>query len=221
MTTNPTSATVAVTSSARPTAGPGTAYPRWEPLTGILFAVLFVVGVVASNVPADTASDQAWLRDYSGTRNHVGHLVTAYALVLAGLSLMAFLVMLWSRIRDARVGATSIVPVVAAGMAGALMGVGGVLMGVVSISALRHYPELIRFGSDGGFAMVGVGGMLAAAVSVAWLSVMGRRCGILGPVLGWSGIVVAVLLLGAIAFIPIAALLIWVVAVAVSLIRAG
>ncbi|HEX3930124.1 MAG TPA: hypothetical protein VHW64_05440 [Nocardioides sp.] len=105
--------------------------------------------------------------------------------------------------------ATTIVPVVAAGMAGALLAVGGVLMGVVAISALHGYPEIIRLGSDGGFAMVGIGGMLAAAVSVAWLNVLGLQCGVLGKALGRSGVVVSVLLLGAIAFIPILGLLVW------------
>jgi hypothetical protein len=184
-----------------------------------VFAVLFVAGVVASSPPADSASDSAWLHAYSGTRNHVGHLVTAYCLVLAGLSLMAFLVQLWGRIGAARGVRISIVPVVAAGMAGALMAVGGVLMGVVSIAALHGYPSIIRFGNDAGFAMVSVGGMLAAAVSVGLLSVMGRRSGTLGPVLGWSGLVVAVLLLGAVAFVPIVALLLWATAVSISQLR--
>jgi MFS family permease len=218
MTTKPTTS-IATTEIVDPSGEMSGTPWRWEPVSGLLFVALFALGVVASNVPADTASDRDWLRDYTGTRNHVGHLVTAYCLVLAGLSLMTFLVQLWQRIRTARAATTTIVPVVAAGMAGALMAVGGVLMGVVAVSALRGYPEIIRLGSDGGFAMVGVGGMLAAAVSVAWLSVLGLRCGVLGKVLGRSGVVVSVLLLGAIAFIPIVALLVWVAATSVALLR--
>jgi hypothetical protein len=188
-------------------------------VAGIAFVGLFALGVAASNVPADGASDAAWLKDYAGTRNHVGHLLTAYCLALAGLSLMWFLTALWERVRDADTRTASPVPVVAAGIAGALMSVGGVLMGVVSISALHGYPQVIRLGSDGGFAMVSVGGMLAAALSLAWLSVAARRVGVLGPRLAWTGVAVAVVLLAAIEFIPIVALLLWVLVASVWLLR--
>ncbi len=195
-------------------------HSRGGAVAGIAFVGFFVLGVVASNVPADNASDAAWLKDYTGTRNHVGHLRTAYCLVLAGLSLMWFLTALWERVCDADATRTpSPVPVVAAGMAGALISVGGVLMGVVSIAALRGYPQVIRLGSDGGFAMVSVGGMLAAALSLAWICLEGRRVGVLGTKLARTGIAVAVVLLAAIAFIPIAALLLWVLVTSVWLLR--
>jgi hypothetical protein len=192
---------------------------RWAPASGIAFAVFFVVGVLVSNVPADGASDAQWLRDYSGTRNVDGHLITAYGLVLAGLSLMTFLATLWGRVRVARDELPSPVPLVAAGMAGACMSVGGVLMGVVAISALRRYPELIRLGSDGGFAMVGIAGMLAAALSVACLSVMAREAGVLGRGLATSGLVVSVLLLAAVLFLPVGALVLWVLVTSIALLR--
>ncbi|MBV9830947.1 MAG: hypothetical protein JOZ82_05075 [Marmoricola sp.] len=189
------------------------------PLTGVAFPALFVGGVLASKAPADSATDMVWLHDYAGS-NAAPHVVTAYCLVLAGLSLMTFLVTLWSRIREASPERlVSVVPAIAAGMAGALMSVGGVLMGVVSIHALRGYPELIRLGNDAGFAMVSVGGMLAAALSLVTLSLMARSAGVLGPRLAWSGVVVAGLLPASLLFLPIAALLVWTVAVARSLLR--
>jgi hypothetical protein len=192
---------------------------RWAPASGILFAAFFTISVVASNVPADGASDRQWLGDYSGARNVDGHLATAYCLVLAGLSLMTFLAALWDRIRIARAELPSPVPLIAAGMAGACMSVGGVLMGVVANSALRGYPQVVRLGTDGGFAMVGVGGMLAAALSVACLSVMARRAGVLGRGLATCGLIVAALLLAAVFFLPIGALVLWVVVTSIVLLR--
>jgi hypothetical protein len=192
---------------------------RWAPASGILFAVFFAISVVASNVPADNASDRQWLHDYTGTRNVDGHLVTAYGLVLAGLSLMTFFASLWERIRSRQAAPLSPIPLVAAGMAGACMSVGGVLMGVVANSALRHYPEVIRLGSDAGFAMTGVAAMLAASLSVACLSVMARRTGVLGRRLSACGLVVAVLLLAGVMFLPIGALALWMLVTAIVLIR--
>lgn len=192
---------------------------RWAPVSGILFPVFFVGSVVASNVPADSASDRAWLADYTGTRNVDGHLVTAYCLVLAGLSLTVFLATLWDRVRGAQGRTPNVVPVVAAGVAGACMSVGGVLMGVVANSALRRYPEVIRLGSDGGFAMVGVAAMLATSLSVACLSVMAQRAGLLNRTMSILGLVTAALLLAGVFFLPIGALVLWTIAAAIVLLR--
>jgi hypothetical protein len=192
---------------------------RWAPVSGLAFAIFFVAGVVASNVPADSASDRAWLAAYSSAHS-AGHLATAYSLVFAGLSLATFLCTLWMRVLHAR-SATflSPVPLLAAAVAGSCMAAGGVLMGVVSVAPLRGYPQIIRLGSDGGFAMVGVGAMLAASLSVACLSVMALGAGVLGRRMAWFGIVVSVVLLGGIFFVPIAALIVWTVATAIVLLR--
>jgi len=67
--------------------------------------------------------------------------------------------------------------------------------------------------------MVGVAGMLAAALSVAHLSLLARSAGVFGRKLTVLGLGVAVVLLGAIAFVPIVALLIWAVIASITLLR--
>jgi hypothetical protein len=67
--------------------------------------------------------------------------------------------------------------------------------------------------------MVGVEGMLAAALSVAHLSLLARSAGVFGRKLMVLGLVVAVVLLGAIAFVPIVALPVWLVSASVTLLR--
>lgn len=197
----------------------GGAAGRWSPVSGLAFAIFFVGGVVASNVPADGASDRAWLAAYAGSHS-AGHLVTAYCLVLAGLSLAMFLGTLWMRIlRASDMALPSPVPLLAAAVAGSCMAAGGVMMGVVSTGALRTYPQIIRLGSDGGFAMVGVGAMLATSLSIACLSVMALDAGVMGRRMAWFGIGVSVVLVGGIFFLPIAALIVWTIAVAVVLLR--
>src|SRR5262249_40227634 len=136
-----------------------------------------------------------------------------------------FLTTLWGRIAAARrPEITGPLPLVAAAVAASCICVGGVLMAGIAGSLLigpapMPGADLLRFGNGVGFAMVAGGGMPAAALSVACLSVQARTAGILGRPLMIFGLVVAVLLLGAIAFLPILVLLLWAIFVAVALLR--
>ena len=61
--------------------------------------------------------------------------------------------------------------------------------------------------------------MLATAISIACLSVQAHTAGLFGKRLLWFSLVVSVVLLASFAFLPIAALLVWLIVVAVSLLR--
>ena len=198
---------------------------RWGPLTGIAFVVFFAASVVVSTVPADNASNKDWIAAYTGHSHAARHLATGILLVLAALSLMSFLTILWARIVTTRRPATtSALPLVAAGVSAACIAVGGVLMGGISGAMLTGSApvpdaDLLRVTNDLGFGMVGVAGMLAAALAVAFLSVQARSAEIFGRKLTIFGLVVALVLLGAIAFVPIVALLIWLVIASITLMR--
>jgi hypothetical protein len=198
---------------------------RTAPLSGIAFVVFFIASIVVSSAPKATASDQAWIAAYATHAKQAQHLATGILLVLAGLSLAAFLTCLWQRVRQARPGHDfSPLPVIAAGIAAACMSVGGVLMAGASGSALIGSAPLpgvavLRLGDEVGFAMVAVGGMLAAALSVALLAAQARRAGLFGSRLTRFSVVVAVLLLASVTFVPIVALLIWSLVVATGLLR--
>jgi hypothetical protein len=195
---------------------------RWSPLTGFAFVVLFVVGVVASSPPADGATDAKWIAAYTGNANKAGHIVTGVCLALAGLCLLAFMTALWTRIVDARRPTrVSPLPIVAAGVAAACMAVGGVLMGgaISVMSAPTPDANLLRLCNDIGFTMVGLGGMLAAALSVAAISAQARAANLFGRRMTAFGYVVAVILLAAVLFVPIVALLVWLVVAAIVSLR--
>lgn len=200
---------------------------RVAPYSGIAFVVFFIASVVVSTVPANTASDHAWRAAYATHAKQAGHLATGVLLVLAALSLMAFLTHIWTRVTDARDShRVSPLPVVAAGVAAACIAVGGMLMAAPSGSALIYSQpipgaDILRLGNDVGFAMVGVAGMLAVALSIACLSVQARAAGIFGMRLTRFSLAVAVVLLASVAFVPILALLVWLVTVTVSLHRAA
>jgi hypothetical protein len=200
-------------------------WKRWEPLTGIAFVVLFILSTVVSNVPAATAGDRDWVAAYTGGGNQAGHFATGICLVLAGLCLLSFQTMLWTRIAVAhRPLPVSPLPLVAAGVAAACMGAGGVLMGVISASALLGSgpvpsADVLRMANDTGFGMVALAGMMATALSVAGVTVQAHAAGLFGGRLRVLGLVVAVVLLASLAFIPIVALFAWLVVVSIVLMR--
>jgi hypothetical protein len=202
---------------------------RWAPLTGIAFVVFFLAGVVASTVPSDHASAASWVAAYTGSGKQFSHEATGVLLVLAALSLMSFLAVMWSRIGRLRPGGDhSMVPLVSAGVAAACMSAGGALMGTApgvttsfAGSSAAGAATLVRFANDTGFVLVAVPAMLAAAVAVAGLSVQARRAGMFGLKMEVFGIAVAVILLASLKFLPIAALLIWLIVTAIVLIRHG
>ena len=197
-------------------------WSRYVPLSGIAFVVCFIGSVVASSPPSDSASDTRWIADYATSSNRDGHIATGVLLVLAGLCLLVFLNDLWTRVA-ARRSHTNPLPVAAAAVAAGCMAVGGVAMAATSAMLSNSAPlppaDLLRLGNDTGFAMVGIPGMLATALAVACLAVQAHAAGIFGPRLRAFSLVVAVLLLASFLFLPIAALLFWLVVVAVVLLR--
>lgn len=192
---------------------------------GIAFVVFFLAGVGAGSVPADNSSDAKWVAAYTGHAHQLGHLATGVLLVLAALSLLTFLGTLWSRIADAHAPRRlSAVPLAAAAVSAACIAVGGVAMAAVSgAELLGKFPlpsaDLLRFSNALGFALVAVGGMIAAAFSIACLSVQADRAGVFSPRMATSGVVVAVILLASVAFVPMAALWIWVIVVTIRVLR--
>jgi hypothetical protein len=198
---------------------------RWEPYAGIAYVIFFAASVMVSGPPADTASDQKWIANYTGHSEQAHHLATAFLLLLAGLALMTFLVALWRRIAEADpTSLPSRLPIAAAGAAAALMGAGGMVMGYISGGELLgQYPlpgaDLLRMSNALGFALAGVAGSWAAAVAVAALSVQGHAAGLFGAKMRAAGIITALVLVLSILFAPILALLAWVIAAAIICIR--
>jgi hypothetical protein len=196
-----------------------------EPYAGIAYVVFFAASLMVSNPPADNASDQKWIAAYTGHSKQTGHLATGILLLLAGLALMTFLVALWRRIADAdRTASPSRLPVAAAATAAACMGAGGMVMAYISGGEIiGHYPlpgvDFLRMSNDLGFALAGVAGSWAAAVAVATLSVQGHAAGVFGARMRAAGVLTAVVLIFAILFVPIVALLAWVLVVAIAWIR--
>jgi hypothetical protein len=196
---------------------PALRLPRGDMFAGIGFVVVFIVGVVSSSPPNNSASDAKWKANYTGTSNNVTHVVSGVCLILAALCLMTFLTGMWRRISSARpAGETSPLPLVAAGVAAACMAFGGILMAYIAGSQLSGtYPlpsaDLLRLSNGLGFLVTGIPGMAATALSIAVLGYQARTAGVFGQKMAIFTWIVAALLLASYLFFPIVALMVWIV----------
>jgi hypothetical protein len=195
---------------------------RTDVLAGIGFIVFFLGGVVSSSPPGNDASNAQWIANYTGTGNLWGHVLSGVFLILAALSLMAFLTGMWQRVSSARpAGTTSPLPLVAAGVAATCMAFGGAIMAYIAGSELSGtYPlpsaDLLRLSNGLGFIVTGIPGMAATALCITVLAVQARRAGLFGPKMAvFTWIVAAVLLLSYL-LLPIVALMVWIVACILS-----
>lgn len=198
---------------------------RWEPWAAFGFAVLYFFGMAAlPNTPDDRASDGKWLAFYADSGHRATLILSGFVLVLAGLCLLSLVAGIWTKVRRARQGTLNPLPVVAAAVSAAFIGVAGVVNATVAGSMVfGNSPEppasILRFSSDMSFPMAAVGGMIAAALAVATLSAQARRAGLFGSRLAIFSYVMAVISVASFIWIPQAAMLLWCIVVGVALLR--
>ncbi len=197
---------------------------RLAPWTGVAFVVCFVGSVVASSPPGETASNATWVANYATHTKQIQHLATGLLLVAAAMCLITFMTHIWGLVAAARrPHATGPLPIVAAAVASACVAIGGVLMasesGMLLSSAPMPNPDLLRFTNDIGFTMVAIPGMIATAIGVAGLTLQAHHAGLFGRWLLRFGLAVSVVLLASFAFLPIVALLGWLLVTSVVLLR--
>jgi hypothetical protein len=198
---------------------------RWEPLTGIAFVVLFVAAVFILPTPNDDDPDKTWLAFYADHTHQVLSVVAAFMFVFAGLCLLAFLTCVWQRIRARRPG-TSPLPLLTATMAAmgiALAGlVGATITGAMIFGSLKEPGvDALKVVEEMAFPILLIGGVYPAALSVAVLGFQARAAGLFPKWLLILSYVAGVVLLGSVVFFPMILLVIWVIVVAIFLLRSG
>jgi hypothetical protein len=174
--------------------------------------------------PDPDASEQE-IVDYFGdggahTRNIVGY----YLWAIAGVALLWFLAHLRSVLRNAEGGNGTLSTL---GFAAGIVFIATLVVGGAPIAAVAAAiefrdapvtdPEFVRVLPQMGYGIVLVGGGFAALVLVLTTSIISLQTGVLPQWLAWLGVAVAVILLFAVIFLPMIALLIWVLAVAIVL----
>jgi hypothetical protein len=199
----------------------------WGPIAGLVFVVLFLVGVMLLDIPEGDASVQEITSFYNDGGERAQLIISSYLLVLAGVFFLWFLASLRRTLIAAEGEPARLTAIAFAGgvvFVGLLMAAACTFMTVaaditfgdekfVSADAARLLPEL-------GYPLLFIGAMFAAIAMIDAASVVIMRTRVLPTWIGWFGFVAAVALLFGFLFFPMLFLLVWVAAVSGSLLTA-
>jgi hypothetical protein len=211
--------------SARSSAG----LARWASLGGIVYVVLFVIGVIVmfDGEPASDASPAKVIAYYSRA-SHRDRISIGW--IIAGLGIFAFLWFLSSLRRAVRrwegddgflTALTTIGGAVYATLAFAAIAIN---MGIRTMSddTYHHtvYPGLIHAADDASYILHATGGAGASAMIIA-ATLAAMRAAVIPNWAGWLGIIAGILAIGSIIFFPQAAIGLWILIVSGLLFARG
>ena len=200
---------------------PGGALARWASLGGVLYVVLFVIGIIVmvGDEPNSSGSPAKIIAYYSKS-SHRDKISLGW--VIAGLGVfffLWFLAALRQTVRRLEGGD---------GFLTALTTIGGAIYATLAFAALalnagirtmsddtfHHtvYPGLIHAADDASYMLHATGGAGASAMIIA-ATVAGMRARAIPGWAGWLGILAGILALFSIIFFPQAAIGIWILVV--------
>lgn len=204
----------------------GSRWERWGPLAGIVFAVLFVVGLSLNNIPSADDSAIKIARFYNDGGDRAQLIISSYLLWLAGLFFFWFVASLRTKliaVEGAPGRLTSItfggglvfiaLLMVAAACFASVAG--DVTFGgedFVGVDGARFLPEL-------GYPLLLIGGMFAVIAMIDAASILIVRTGVLPRWIGYFGFVTAVALLFAVVFLPMIFFVLWTLFVSIAMWR--
>jgi hypothetical protein len=199
----------------------------WTPAAGVAAAITFVIGLAfAANSPNSDDTDAKVLAWYADHGHRVGVIVGAFLLAFFGLFLLWFAAGLRERLRAAE-GAGGRLSNIA--FAGAVLCVAAVWSGGAALAAVPagqslggsplSNADVARFVPSAGFGAILLFGMFGAIALIDAVSIVIFRTAVLPRWLGWLGFVCAIVLLFGIAFFPVIALPIWLIAASIVLFR--
>lgn len=195
-------------------------WARVAALSGLVFAVLFVVGMIIPDLPSGHDSDAKVLSFYGERSDRLRVIFAGYLLAAAGIAFLWFLNHLRGRLRAAEadsgwaanamlIGGVVFVSMLFAGATAFIAVAGAVTFG----DTPQPSPDVSRILVQLGFGMVLLYGGIAAAFTVAAASLAMLRTREFPDWLAWLGFLAAVVLLFGVLFFPMIALPIWVLAV--------
>ena len=203
---------------------------RWASLAGVVYVVLFVIGVLLlfAGTP-DTGSAPGKIISWYGDSGHRDRMSIGW--VLAGLAMFFFLWFLGAlraavRRLEGDDGYLTAITTIGGGIYAALtLAALGLEVGIKTMSddTYHHlvYPPLIHAADDAGWLLHASGGAGAAAMILA-ASIAALQTRAVPTWLGWLSVVAGILTLGLIIFFPWFVLAVWVLVVSIGLfIRGG
>lgn len=203
----------------------GTRWERWAPASGIVSAVLVVVGIfllVAEQIDEDT--DEEILSYYAESGNRTGEIVGFILVTVGVMFFLWFLSTLRSRLSSVEPEPRTLSTLgFGAGSTAAalLVGAGALLVGTSFAAELSSRfvvdPNLARFVVITGYAFL-TGSVLVNLVLVITTSVLALRTAALPTWLGWVGFAAVVLAIVEVFLLPVFVIPVWVLVVSVVLI---
>jgi hypothetical protein len=200
---------------------------RWSPISAIVFVVLFAVGIALDgDIPGAGSSDAKILAYYGDGGKQVKLQIAYYLVTLAAVFLVWFVGTLAARIR--RLGDWATRPayiVIGSGTAASLLFLAGFAANSLVASTANHTsrfhidPDTARVISDFSYPLTFETALPFAAPFVIAATVALRRAGKLPRWFGRAGVAVGLLCLAGFLAIPMGLFLLWLVAVAVVLLR--
>jgi len=203
-----------------------TNWSRFGAIAGILFAVLFTLGVILPDLPSGDDSAAVVDEFYADSGNRTTVIVAAYLIVLSGLAFIGFFAELYRGLRRAEGDAGSLATMA---LAGGVLFVG---MLYASSSAWANVPGGMEMAGESQpsseipiwFTQLGYGdlllyGMFAAIAVIVPTSVLALRTGLLPRWQAWTGFVCAFALLFGVIFLPMIALPLWAIATSVAMLK--
>ena len=210
--------------AASPTAivRPGSRVAAWA---GVAFFVLFPVGVIFSSNDLDAKdSDTKWHNWFADSGNRTANIIGIYLLVIAAILFIVFAAGLLDRLRGVddrsltyRIAASTGTLFAGIAMIAAIQ-LGGISGNITFGDApVPNDADIMR--QSLGYGTVAIAGALTAVAFIVAVTTLARSAGLFPGWLIVVSYIAAVLLLGAVAFFPIAALPIWVLVVSIVLLR--
>ena len=206
----------------------GRGLERWAALGGVLYVVLFVVGVIllVGGDPKGDAPPAEVVRWYADA-GHRHRISLGWAVV--GLGLFFFLWFL-SALRQA------LIRLVGGGFLTTLATVGGAVYAALALAAIgvnmaiktmsddtyhhQVFPELIHAANDTVYVLHSTGGVGVGAMMIAAsLAVVQTR--VLPVVVGWLGVAAGIIALASILFFPWFVIALWLLVASIILFAAG
>jgi len=211
---------------AAPAPVPAARREPWGPAAGIAFVVLFVVGLSLIDFPDGDSSPLKIAAFYNDNGERAQLIIGSYLLMLAALFFLWFLAGLRARLMIAEGPPTRLTGIVFGGglvFTVMLMAAAACFMSVaaniafgdekfVGIEAARLLPQL-------GYPLLLIGGIFGAIAMIDAASILIVRTGVLPRWVGLYGFAAAVILLFSVFFLPMLALLIWVLCVSATMWR--
>lgn len=193
---------------------------------GIGFLVLFFVGFFISITPDLDKSDKIWHDWYADSGNRHLAMLSGVLIVLGLLCLLGFFAMLWTGLaRGVRGSGRSVpLPLMASAAGCALIAVAAtVITAIPAAVTTQSMPvpgaDLLRATNAMAYPLLALAGMPFIALAIASLATTARRAGYFGQGLYVFSLLMAFILLFSIMFFPMAALVVWLLTMAVVLVR--